>query len=265
MTTISPLVPSTGWADLAVSDLPAGTAAVRVSRAWHGQTVSLPGAELRPVVGSSWRWVDYALPLSVDPAGVTYTVEPLTAAGSVIGSGRASVTVVSGAVGHSEAVLCDPLSPSGQVRVQVLRSDGADAWESMSGGLVTPMGGLPIATGRARAWVRGWVVTTDTAEAAEALRRMVAGGGVLLLRGDPECLDHPTGVVYLDAPSVSRADYRGSHVPNRRWSLSGTEVSAPVVLGLDAYTYADMTADYATYADVSAVGTYADLARGGAS
>lgn len=273
------VVASPGWADLAVSGLPAGTASCRVVRRWRGRSEVLRGATRRPVTGDTWRFLDHAMPATVSPVDggpwggpppsnlvdadvVSYTVEPLTAGGAIIAGGLATVTVSALTVGHSEALLSDPLDPLHGISVSLLEAD-EDSW-SGDGDLLTPIGGLPVSTGMTRATTRPWSLETSSVEDAVALRDMLARGGVLLIRGDPDCLDHPTGVVYVHVPSPSMTRVRGSHDPLRIWSLTGTECAEPAQLAVVAIrSYGDSSSDFASYGQAtSALPTYLDRSRG---
>ena len=259
-------VVSPGWVDIFATGLPAGTASVRIARTWAGATEHLSGAMRRPVLDGTWRYLDHSLPCALADAGivVTYRVEPLTSGGAVLTDGVASIEVEPLTVTHSEVLLSDPLDPLGGVSVTVARP-GDMQWSSSSGELLGPaLGGLPVSTGLTRLREQAWTVkSTDRATAAK-IQTMIERGGVLLVRGDPSCLDHPTGVVHLHVPAPTRATARGSHEPTRRWVINGTECVAPSRLALVATRpYADTSAAFASYAaTTAALPTYLDRSRG---
>lgn len=261
MTTVSTLlVSSPPWADFAFASLPVGTASCRIMRKDAGSWVRLPGASARPVLGAEWRFIDHGLPVRTAATAVEYRIEPLSAAGAILSAGVLEWSVTSPTVAHSTGWLSDPLDPLAAVHVTVLEPSGnrGDEWSGASG-LVRPLGGLPVSLGSQRVRSRGWRVKTETAEQATSLRAMIEGGGVLLLRADPECVDHPTGVIYLhvDQPSVSG-------VLSRIWSLAGTECAPPAILQLVASrTFADDLAEHPTFADsLAAFPTFLDRMRG---
>lgn len=267
MTSLSThMVVSPGWVELFATDLPAGTASVRVVRQWRGTDAVLTGATKRPVQDGAWRYLDHALPCSLTPATdpVGYRVEPLSDGGAILDDGVATVSVQPLQVGHSEALLSDPLDPLGGTRVTLMRS-GDLAWSASSGDLLGPaLGGLPVSTGMTRQREHSISAKTTSAVDAQLMQTMIERGGVLLVRADPSCLDHPTGVLYLHVPSPSRAAIKGPHGLTRRWALSGTECAPPASLALvAARSYADTSSDFPTYAATkAALPTYLQRSRG---
>ena len=266
MTAIQPLmIPSPPYLDLAVTGLPAGTARCRVVRTWAGVSEELTGGSRRPVVGTQWRVLDHSVPVSGDAAPVEYRIEPLTAGGAVIAAGVASITLPTTQVAHSQAWLSDPLDPLGATQVEV-KVPGEDTWQG-EGELLTPMGGLPVSTGFTRARSRDWRFKTSEFSQAAAAAVMIARGGVLLLRGDPSCLGHPTGVIHLHSDSPAMSSVRGFHDPVRNWSIPAVECAGPALLEAVAVrTYADDRDVHATYAaSKAAFATYLLRSRGGAA
>ena len=263
MTTVSTvIVSSPPWVDFAFSALPAGTAACRILRADpDGTWRQLPGAGQRPVLGSEWRFIDHGLPVRNAATLISYRLEPLSAAGAVLPAGVLSWSVTAPTVAHAEVWLSDPLDPLMAVKLTANATDYAQSWGG-SGGLLTPIGGLPVSTGMSRWRQRSWRVKTTNAGDAAAVLGMVDSGAVLLLRGDPECLAHDTGVVYLLAERPSM-QWVTTHDPRRWWDLAGTECQPPAILQLVAgRTYADDLAEHATYAiSKAALPTYLDRMR----
>ena len=263
MTTVSTvIVSSPPWADFAFSGLPAGTVTCRILRADpDGSWRLLPGSSQRPVLGTGWRYLDHGLPVRESPTTINYRLEPLSSAGAVLPAGVLEWTVTAPTVGHSEAWLSDPLDPLRGVRVTVNATDRQQPWGG-SGGLLAPIGGPPVSTGMRRFRQRAWRVKTATAGAHGAVLGMVDSGAVLLLRGDPACLVHDTGVVYLhvERPAMQ---WVLVHDARRWWDLSGTECAPPAILQLVAgRTYADDLAEHATYAaSKAALPTYLDRMR----
>ena len=265
MTTVSTLlVASPPWADFAFAALPAGTVSCRILRKDAGAWTVLPGASARPVLGAEWRFIDHGLPVRESATAIDYRLEPLSDAGAILSAGVLEWSVTSPVVGHSGGWLSDPLDPLAGVPVTVLDPSGnrGDVWSGGSS-LLRPMSGDPVSLGARRARSRGWRVRTQTAAQAAAVWQMVDRGGVLLLRADPSCVDHRTGVVYLhvDEPSASATL---THQEVRRWSLAGTECRPPAILQVVASrTYADDLAEHPTYADsTAAFDTYLDRVRG---
>ena len=265
MTTVDTLVvPDPGLCDLAFLGLPAGARSCRLIRSWAGRSTQIRGTELSPLVGSTWRWIDYAMPCAVDSAGVepvVYRLEPLDAGGVTIAAGVIEATVPPILVDHSHGWLSDPLYPGAAVPVTVLTS-GEDGWES-DGETLTPLAGLSVATGRTRRRRAVWRLTTVGRDTAARVQGMVERGGPLLLRADPECIDHPTGAVYADMAEVAVYARRGAHAAKRVWTLSGIECAAPLGVAVPTRTYADTQAEFGVYgATRAALPTYLDRARG---
>lgn len=264
MTKVSALrVESGAWVDLAVSDLPSGTVACRVVRTWLGVEAVLPGAGRFRLLGSEWRFIDYALPASLSGDQVAYRVEPLGSDGRVIASGVASVSVGAVTVGHAEVLISDPLVPLSVAR-GILRGDGKRSW-STSPSLVAVMGGAPIALGSRATLERSWPISTEAASDAARMRGIVAEASVILIRGDANCLDHPTGVIHLASDGVELSMQRGTHETSRRWVVSGVECAPPAQLAVSAArSYADDLSEQPTYAaSLAAFQTYLDRVRGG--
>lgn len=258
-------VVSPGWVDLLATGLPAETTAVRCVRSWRGVESVLSGTTLRPVQDGTWRYLDHALPAALAGSGsVSYRVEPLGEGGGIITEGVQTLSVAPLVVDHSTALLSDPLDPLGGLSVTVGRA-GDLAWSSSSGEVLGPaMGGLPVSAGMVRQREHTLTVKTSTVADAGRVWAMIERGGVLLLRGDPSCLDHPTGLLYLHVPAPTRTMLRGPHESTRRWTIAGTEVAAPARLALVATrSYADTTSDFTTYAaTLAALPTYLDRSRG---
>ncbi|MDT9693968.1 hypothetical protein Q5762_37725, partial [Streptomyces sp. P9(2023)] len=98
--------------------------------------------------------------------------------------------------------LSDPMAPLGAVVVGVLRSESRGRWSSASE-MVRPMGGLPVTVGGARqVRVRSWRLVAEDEATVQAVDRIMLAGPTVLLRGDPECMDHPTGMLYVSAADV---------------------------------------------------------------
>lgn len=265
MTTVSTLVlTNPPWADFAFDALPVGTASCRILRFDAGAWVELPGAKARPVLGDEWRYLDHGLPVREVAAPISYRLEPLSAAGAILSAGVLEWTVTAPVVDHGDVWLSDPLNPLAAVKAAMSATgDEAQTWGASSGGLLTPLGGRPVSTGMQRQRQRPWHVETASDVDASAVLGMVDSGAVLLLRGDPACLVHDTGVVYLhvDGP---RMRWVLVHDSRRWWDLPGTECRPPAILQLVANrTYADDLAEHATYAaSTLAFPTYLDRVRG---
>lgn len=263
MTTLSTLVSGTPpWADIAASGLPVGTARVRLLRTWQGVTEPVRGASGVAPVGSAWRYVDYSMPVTSTAATVDYTVEPLSSAGATLTAGVVAVSLAAPIVDHSDVWVSDPLDPLGATLVGA-RDDGLDEWDG-DGSLLTPLGGLPVSSRLTRTRGRSWRLRTDGAGAIAKMWALIDSGAVLLLRGDPACLGHPSGVVHLHAPRASVSAPRGTHDELRYWSIFGTECAAPALLvAVPTRTYRDTTDAFASYAaTAAALPTYLARTRG---
>lgn len=245
--------------DLYIDDLPSDAVTVTVTRAWNGRTHRLPSL-WRP--GSTdVRLVDEAAPVSETGGSATYTVRAVAADGTVT---TVSVDVPAASIDHSTAWLSDPLDPKGAVLVDVMSTgDDSLAWSGDGGGLIAPMGGIAISTGRRRARSRAWRVKTHDRAGREAVIRMIERGSVLLLRGDPDCLDHPDGIVHMDVTGPSMSAVL-PHLPERWFDLAGVEVAAPSQAALvPRRTYRDDLEEHPTYrASLTALPTYLARTRG---
>lgn len=202
---------------------------------------------------------------------VTYTVTPIGADGAP--AGVVGVTeVVAPSVGHSEVWLSDPHDPIGAVRVVLLRADGGEVADSAAQAIRT-MTGLPVGIdGPRNVRSRPWVLRSESDAVTAAVDRIIASGGfggydgpsTLLLRGDASCLDHPTGVVHVQAQSVSRHRTVG-HQPRVTWSWSGPGTRGPKAPPVvSRRTYQDDLDENPTYQDsLDAYPTYLDRIRAG--
>lgn len=246
--------------DLAVTGLPADTVEVRITRTWQGVSTPLPDARRRPVIGGEWRYIDPALPVSTSGGTVAYTVEAVDSTGSV--TDVAQTVVAAARVEHSQAWISDPLDATSPLLVDAQAGDGAQGWDS-AGDLLTPMGGLAISGGHRRARRRTWLLQTASPADEQALWGMIERGGDLLLRADPACLDHPTGVAYIAATDAT-LEHVLPHDPDRWWALSCVEVAPPALTAVvAARTYGDDLAEHPTYGESRAMfATYLTRSRG---
>lgn len=247
-------------ARLEITGLPASTVTVRVRRSWAGVEAPCPDATLVQPVGGTWAWTDHGLPATHDAGSCVYTVEGLGAGGAVVDTD--TVSVPTAVVGHSEAWLSDPLDPLAAIRASVTDDTSPPGWAS-SGAVVAPLGGVAVSLGTRRARTREWGLAVEDPEAWRGLWRMIDRGGTLLLRTDPGCVDHPTGLVHLhidDAqalPALPHDVWRGVQ-------LRATEVAPPLhAVAVVARSYADTSAEYSSYQRTrAALPTYADRSRG---
>ena len=256
------------YADLYISDLPAGTAQVHITRVFHGVSVRVRGDSTTPVLGTSTHIVDWALPVSATGEHVTYIAQAVAASGAALGD-PAVVEVATAEVDHSQAWLSDPYDPTDAVLVTLLAVDGEESAESATS-LVRTMTGMPVGIDagrdlRATAWGVE-ALDEDTVRRVDAVigsgTSHEPGTGILLLRGDAACLDHPTGVIHLSAPRVERERLL-PHRPHVHWTFSATETRGPRgPVAVERRTYADDLAQHPTYADsLAALPTYLDRLR----
>lgn len=192
------------------------------------------------------------------PELIRYTLEVVTSGGSIV----RTLDVPPALVGDSDVWLSDPLDPRGAVLVTAMATDGEGmSWDS-DGGVIAPMGGLAISTGQRRTRVRGWRLETEDPAAYAGLVAMIDRGAVLLLRGDPDCLDHPDGVVYAHVESP-RWGHVLPHSPHRWLTFTGREVAAPLASTIvAARSYGQDFEEHASYADsLAALPTYLDRVR----
>ncbi|MGO5416101.1 hypothetical protein ACTQXJ_09235 [Collinsella sp. LCP19S3_C6] len=254
---LAPLVmQSPPWVDMLVTEVPAGVVSLRVWRVVDGVRVPVRGQHVP--LGSSARVVDWDIPVGVP---VTYLVEAVSSSGQVVGTGGESVQAVV-SPGHSRAWLSDPMAPLGTVVVGVLRSESRGRWSSASE-MVRPMGGLPVTVGGARqVRVRSWRLVAEDEATVQAVDRIMLAGPTVLLRGDPECLDHPTGLLYVSAADVE-SERTVPHLPRVAWQVDGYESRGPAILPVvPSRTYADDMAEHPTYQDsTAAAATYLDRLR----
>lgn len=192
------------------------------------------------------------------PELVRYTLEIITSGGSIV----RTLDVEPALVADSDVWLSDPLDPRGAVLVTAMATDGEGmSWDS-DGGVMAPMGGLAISTGQRRTRVRGWRLKTENPADYAGIIAMIDRGSVLLLRGDPDCLDHPEGVIYAHVESP-----RWGHVlphSKQRWlTLTGREVVAPLASTIvAARSYETDLAEHPTYGtSLQALPTYLDRVR----
>ena len=270
MTSISPVVVGAPpFAYLYIAGMPAGTVRVQVTRTWQGVAQRVRGDEQAVVVGSGVLVEDWALPVGDGPVG--YSAQPISATGAPLGA-PGVVTVAAPTIDHSMVWLSDPHDPMGSALVGLLASDDGEA-ASSAVQVVTPISGPPLAIGAPRtARQRSWqVVVTDepTARIVDTILHCgtsarIGGTGVLLLRGAPECLDHPTGVLYVTAPTVERSRTL-PHEPRVVWGWAGVETRGPMAPPAVARrTYQDDLDEQPTYAaSLAAYPTYLDRVQAG--
>lgn len=253
---LAPLVmQSPPWVDMLVTQVPAGAVSVRAWRVWRAAEVLVRGRHV--LLGSSARVVDHDLPVG---SPVSYRVEALSGSGQVVES--ASVQVSAPSPGHSMAWLSDPMSPMGSVVVGVLRGGSRGRWSSAME-MVRPMGGLPITQGGERqVRVRSWRLVAEDEATVQAVDAIMLAGPTVVLRGDPECLDHPTGLLYVSAADVE-SERTVPHLPRVTWQMDGYESRGPAILPVvPSRTYADDMAEHPTYQDsTAAAATYLDRLR----
>ena len=272
MTVISPVVvDSPPFADLYISGLPAGTARIEVVRSWRGVLRRVRGDSITPVLGTDARLVDWALPVSLDGAEVTYSVQALSASGAVI-EAAASVSVATPRVTHSQAWVSDPHDPITAIRVGVLASESDESADS-SVTTVSTLVGMPVAINAPRtSRSRAWRLSADDAVTVARMDRILGvgsdptqiGTGLLLIRGDASCLDHATGSLHVTAPTVTRQRLL-PHRPRVTYAWSGVETRGPMAPPVvSRRTYQDDLDENPTYADsLAAYPTYLDRARAG--
>lgn len=233
---------------------------MRVTRAWRGTSLPAPETSYRPIIGGTWDWTDYALPVTEDVTEITYTLDAYSASGQLLDTTRLTTSV--GLAGHSDAWLSDPLDPLAAIRVQVLAAGGGHGWSS-SGRVVSLMGGRAISLGQSRAREREWLLGYTPADSL-ALTAMLDRGADLLLRADPDCVQHPTGVCYLavtDARLLPGLPHTGDL---HQAQLRAIEVLPPLrPVAVPAWSYADTSSTYPTYAATrAALPYYRDRSRG---
>lgn len=247
------------WVDLAITGLPAGTASIRVGRSFAGFSDRVRGDSTTPILGTDARVVDWAAPVGV--GSVVYTVSALSATGVVLEV--ASLAVASVTMDHSTAWLSDPFDPTGGVLVAVMRDDDGTTRTAPSADVVSTMTGLPMALVTRRTMrTRNWALFADTDALAAAVDWILESSSVLL-RGSPDCLDHPTGVAYVQAPSVTRTR-RMPHEEGVLWQLSGVETRGPSAPpAVSGRTYQDDLDEHPIYsASLAAFPTYLARVRG---
>ncbi|MGO5251723.1 hypothetical protein ACTQ2Q_10295, partial [Atopobiaceae bacterium LCP21S3_F11] len=62
-----------------------------------------------------------------------------------------------------------------------------------------------------------------------AVDAALMAGPTVVLRGDPACLDHPTGLLYVSAADVDSERTR-PHEPRVVWRIDGYESRGPAIL-----------------------------------
>lgn len=257
----SVVVSSPPWVDLYVSSLPATTTYVHVTRTWRGVSERVRGDSAAMILGADVRLVDWAAPVDTGAASILYRVDAYSAAGVLLESASTSITATT--IDHNHAWLSDPHDPLGAVLVLVLKGDPSQDRSAPGAEVVATMTGRPLGLTTPRSmWSRSWRLLTET-EDAEALASKAFGSSTVLLRGAPECLDDPTGVVYVAAESLSRSR-RMPHLPDVTWSFQGIATRGPQAPpALSGRTYQDDLDEYPTYQDsLDAQPTYLDRLRG---
>lgn len=253
-------VASPPWVDLFISALPSGTASIMVERSWGNEPDRVRGDSTTPIIGGAARLVDWAAPVGVGT--IVYRVTALSATGQELESEIASVASTD--IGHSEAWLSDPHDPTGAVLVGVLRpDDSGQQWSAPGADAVATITGLPLALDGRRMWrTRQWTLVTES-EADALLVEAALDSAVVLLRAQPECLDHRTGVVHVMSPSITRTRTM-PHEPRIVWELAGPETRGPQgPPAVAARTYQDDLDEHPTYAaSLAALPTYIDRLRG---
>lgn len=271
MISINPVVvTSPPFADLYISGLPVGTARVEVTRQWRGVSRRVRGDSQAVVLGTGVRVVDWALPVSVDAGVISYVVSAVSAAGAVL-EVSAAVEVTAPPIGHSEAWVSDPHDPMTAQLVSVMAVDGEQGDAAVQ--TVTTMTGLPVALNAPRvSRGRPWRISVDAWERVRDVDALLGvgtdpsltGTGILLVRCDPSCIQHATGLLYVTAPSVTR-DQLLPHEPRTDYSWSGIETRGPAApVAVSRRTYQDDLDENPTYAaSLAAYPTYLDRVRAG--
>ena len=270
MTTIQPItVAAPPFAALYLSGLPAGTARVEAWRRWRGVSERVRGDGQVVVLGGEASLIDWGLPVATSTVElVTYTVHAYDTNGTLLDD-SGSVAIPPVTIGHSEAWICDPHDPMASELVGLYDTGGDETSEAAIEELVTLLG-LPIGRGQARQRrQRTWRIGSVRPLAVDAiLGTGTATGGTgtwsVMVRADPDCITHPTGVLHVTAPTVARHQLR-PHDPDTRWTWTGTETRGPQAPPAVARrTYADDLEETPTYADSLAMyPTYRDRIRAG--
>lgn len=247
------------WVDLAITGLPAGTASIRVGRSFAGFSDRVRGDSTTPILGTDARVVDWAAPVGV--GSVVYTVSALSAVGAVLETATATVTAT--AIDHSQAWLSDPHDPTGAVLVDVLRVSDGERRSAPGASTVATVTGLPVALDARRQWrERSWALVTGTEQDADAADA-IFDSSLVLLRGAPSCLDHRSGVLHVQASSLTR-DRTLPHEPRIVWTFDGVETRGPQAPpAVAARTFQDDLDQHPTFADsLAAFPTFLDRMRG---
>lgn len=235
-----------------------GTGIITVGPGWWDKHGIYDGEYVGPWIAAS------------EPVGdmVTYTVHAYDSNGTLLDDGG-TVTIPPVTIGHSEAWICDPHDPMASELVGLYDTGGDETSEAAVEELVTLLG-MPIGRGQARQRrQRTWRIGSVRPLAVDAiLGTGTATGGTgtwsVMVRADPDCITHPTGVLHVTAPTVARHQLR-PHDPDTRWTWPGTETRGPQAPPAVARrTYADDLDETPTYADSLAMyPTYRDRIQAG--
>jgi len=240
----------------------AGESTITVWRAPIGEARA-PVRGLRSVVVVDATYVvDHEVPLG---RPVTYTLE-VTAGAVVPDTLEVTVTVPS-----DDAWLQDPLEPSTAVALALDVVDGGVWFHSRAlsrlgyaaaGDLVQVLGSrLPTALGGRPSTAAGvpFDVFADSVEECNRVRLLIGEAFPLLLRTVPALSPLPS-LAYLRAEAVERPVTSLMGGTLTVWELTGDLVRPPSVnLLVPTWTYEQVTALWATYADAAAAGrTYLD-------
>ena len=259
---------------ITITDLPAGTASLRVERVLDDLTERVRGDSTTPIIGTTAAITDWAMPIVADGRNITYQVTPYGAGGQPLQAPTTRQQWLP-AAGHDVTWLADPDDPVGAVRVTHLSSsDDDDETATATIDLLHTVTGLPVPQPRGR-WrrSRAWLIEATDETTIQAVDQILGcgtahaptspGAGLLQIRGRADCLNHPTGVLYVACPEVQRRRPI-PHEPRVRWSWEGVETrppAAPAPVG--RFSYQDDLDRHPTYqASLSAHPRYSQRVNG---
>lgn len=234
---------------VSITGLPAGTVSVHVWRSWASQESRVRGDDQLVITGGVALLTDHRVP----PGRlVTYRVESYNAAGTRLDVTIAPSLMVA-ALPDSMAWLMDCEDPGSAMLLPLMA--GTDDRRVLSGPGVYSR----PATGGDPDWLSGgnrggasmpFVLRCSTREEVLDAERLLTPNGTLLVRANPDCIIHATGLVFVAAPSVELR-VRHPHTDTALLGFDGTSVREDDwPLTVPTRTWWDVKAENGTWNDV---------------
>lgn len=215
-------------ASIAALSLPAGTSYLRITRMWAGQAARVPGDSMMSISTDTALISDAGVPIGIP---VRWRVAAYDAADALIAMADTPQVMAPLLASDDDVWITDPLAPAMSVLARMMRGTDSQRTYAKPGERQRVIGAAaPTAIGGPRSPASSWQfrIKTATASQADLLETLVSSGSVLLIRANPRAIRYPSGLIYLDAETVTENpqhdDWRRGRVV---WEITGDVVLPP--------------------------------------